>query len=308
MPISSGALEWPASYYSKRERGAGKEGVEGALDSPRGAGNTPRGTAPLGYEWQPQLTRREDYEKWRKRMDKKDPLKTRSKKRRGCFGCLSSNKINKENEDPTNGEQRDSPREIIRRHRRRRCFLLALVVSLVAFLLLAVFVFVLLRFTGHQVIGPEDLVQCTGQWRSHFLAYAQSAAKGTVTYSCCYIPDIPHNTTVWTVLSQSGWPGGYLIPDSLKADCPAPVPNNKDCKDFQPSEFAKAHEQHSDRIKNLCQEAEAEVKMKMSSQDTYSHRPGTDDDAMIPCETFPCETFPCETFPCETFPCETFHC
>ncbi|XP_076453391.1 uncharacterized protein LOC143288618 [Babylonia areolata] len=238
MPISSGALEWPVSYYSKREKETGPvaDGTDGG-----GSGGTPRGGAAaaggsVGYEWQPQLTNREDYEKWRKKMDRKDPLKTKKRKRNTCCGCLSSNKINKENEDPTKGEPRDSPREMIRRLRRRRCFLLALVVSLFAFLLMVVFVFVFLRFSGHELLGPEDLVECTGQWRTHFLAYAEASSNGTGTdYYCCYLPDIK-NLTVWTVLSQSGWPDGYVFKD--KNDC-TPPSSPKECKDYSAADFAQ---------------------------------------------------------------------
>ena len=71
MPISSGALDWPASYYSKPDKEA-LEGTRGGGDwTPRGAKKSPRGANPQGYEWQPQLTNREDYEKWRKKMDRK---------------------------------------------------------------------------------------------------------------------------------------------------------------------------------------------------------------------------------------------
>ena len=70
MPISSGALDWPASYYSKPDREA-REVIDGGEWTPRGAKKSPRGANPQGYEWQPQLTNREEYEKWRKEMDRK---------------------------------------------------------------------------------------------------------------------------------------------------------------------------------------------------------------------------------------------
>ena len=70
MPISSGALDWPTSYYSKPEKEA-IEVIDRGDGTPRGAKKSPRGVSPHGYEWQPQLTNREDYEKWRKEMDRK---------------------------------------------------------------------------------------------------------------------------------------------------------------------------------------------------------------------------------------------
>ncbi|KAK7112883.1 uncharacterized protein [Littorina saxatilis] len=234
MPISSGALDWPTSHFSKPDKEERRVGVREEDGIPGGTSKSPRGVPPQGYEWKPKLTNREEYEKWRKQMDRKDPLKTRRKKRDGCFGFMLSNKLNTENEDPTKGEQRDSLREVIKRRRRRRCFALACCVSLLSFLLMAVFVFVFLRFTGHETIGPEDLVECTGRWRTHFLAYAERATNGTTTYYCCYLPDIK-NTTVWSVLSQDGWPDGYLVTQS---DCTQP-PTHSTCDQYDQTEFNK---------------------------------------------------------------------
>lgn len=71
MPISSGALEWPKSYFRKPvETEAESSRTDEGLEWWWGV-KSPRGVAPLNYEWQPQLSAREDYEKWRKEMDRK---------------------------------------------------------------------------------------------------------------------------------------------------------------------------------------------------------------------------------------------
>ena len=67
MPISSGALEWPASYYNRPDREA-MEVIEGGTTAGK---KSPRD----GYEWTPQLSSREDYEKWRRKMDRKVGLR-----------------------------------------------------------------------------------------------------------------------------------------------------------------------------------------------------------------------------------------
>ena len=62
MPISSGALEWPVTYYSKSEDSKSVDTDEGDISSTKKQ-------KPL--EWNPKLARREEYERWRKQMDRK---------------------------------------------------------------------------------------------------------------------------------------------------------------------------------------------------------------------------------------------
>ncbi|KAK7506713.1 hypothetical protein BaRGS_00002188 [Batillaria attramentaria] len=83
MPISSGALEWPASFYRKQEE------EERGSD----AGSLTPVNSPRDYKWQPQLTNRENYEKWRKKMDRKDPLRTRKRKKGNCCDCFGQSKV-----------------------------------------------------------------------------------------------------------------------------------------------------------------------------------------------------------------------
>ena len=88
---------------------------------------------------------------------------------------------------------------------------------------------------GHEFLGLED-VECTGQWRVHFLGYRQTLNNGTTVYYCCYIPDIYtiDNVTVYSALSKSGWPDGYLVPQK---NCPSPT---KTCEGFyKDGDFAR---------------------------------------------------------------------
>lgn len=60
MPISSGALEWPKSYFRKPE-----VDNEGEIDNKLSA------RSGRDYEWQLQLSNRDDYEKWRRETERK---------------------------------------------------------------------------------------------------------------------------------------------------------------------------------------------------------------------------------------------
>ncbi|PVD38971.1 hypothetical protein C0Q70_01596 [Pomacea canaliculata] len=129
MPISSGALEWPKSYFRKPvETEADSSRTDEGLEWWWGV-KSPRGVAPLNYEWQPQLSAREDYEKWRKEMDRK----------------VHSKEVV---ENPPKGGNRDDPRKVIRRRRRRVCCCLTLWLSLLFLLIAAAVVFVFIYLTG----------------------------------------------------------------------------------------------------------------------------------------------------------------
>nr|KAG5713632.1 hypothetical protein BaRGS_024680 [Batillaria attramentaria] len=137
MPISSGALEWPASFYRKPEE------EERGSD----AGSLTPVNSPRDYKWQPQLTNRENYETWRKEMDRK---------------------VNVQKEDVVIDSNRENSWDVIKRRRRRRCCLLGFCLSLAFTVLVATFVFAFLHFTGFDEF-PK--FQCTGHWREDFLAY-----------------------------------------------------------------------------------------------------------------------------------------
>lgn len=59
--------------------------------------------------------------------------------------------------------------------------------------------------------------------------------NGTISYTCCYLPDLP-NATVWGAKNNPTWPGGYTYTNA--ADC-TPSAGKTGCEDYDQTDFDK---------------------------------------------------------------------
>ncbi|GFR82186.1 hypothetical protein ElyMa_005943300 [Elysia marginata] len=202
MPISSGALGWPNSYFRKHD----------PYDDTRhdGPGTGSDAISAPGYAWTVQLTCRDEYEGWRKDFDEKEAKRMYKERKR------KEKKRTKELKRQEKQKLRDSVDEVLSRQRRRRCILLSLGLALVFSGLVFGALALYTSYLEEDTLGPPVILEkeCEGGWRTHYLGYNINYANGTTTFNCCYLPDVNDTFRIAVLSKPPVWPDGYVVPQS----------------------------------------------------------------------------------------------
>ncbi|KAK3789931.1 hypothetical protein RRG08_004043 [Elysia crispata] len=197
MPISSGALGWPNSYFRKHD---------GYDDTKHDGPGT--GSAAPSYAWTVQLTGRDEYEGWRKDFNEKEAKRLYTERKK------KQKKRKKEIQKQEKEKLRDPVEEVFSRQRRRRCLVLSLGLTMVFSGVMFGAIALYTSYLEEDTLGPPLILEreCEGNWRTHYLGYNIAHANGTTSFNCCYLPDVNVTYKRAVLRKPPIWPDGFVVP------------------------------------------------------------------------------------------------